>query len=335
MSSPSEATVSILMAAHDAQATILRAVASVLAQSWRGWELIIASDDGCDYVGLCAEHGLVDARIRGIVCRDHGRGPARARNAALAHARGAYVTVLDADDHWQPQRLAQLLPLAATHGAATDNVRAVNSRGREIGRAFSSNRTGPFALGPEALLSLDLPLFPLVRREIWGEGYLPGLAVAEDVHLNLALVARLGAMHAIPVSLTDYVQRPTSLCNRPDASEMFEHAYDRIGEEIASGRLAFPADVRPRVLGALAEKARRNRAFARWRQAHPGGSFQEFAESQRRTHVCTPPPCIALPPALTGTQRAASPQSGSLSEPLSGAHAPRAAAWRDRGWPPE
>ena len=45
------------------------------------------------------------------------RGPAAARNAGLAAARGAWIAVLDADDAFLPGRLAALTMIARTHDA--------------------------------------------------------------------------------------------------------------------------------------------------------------------------------------------------------------------------
>uniref|UniRef100_B8DIY2 Glycosyl transferase family 2 n=1 Tax=Nitratidesulfovibrio vulgaris (strain DSM 19637 / Miyazaki F) TaxID=883 RepID=B8DIY2_NITV9 len=77
------------------------AVDSALAQTHGDLEIIIV-DDGSDDVatlrllGALQEQGLT-------VLRGEGRGPAAARNMAIAMARGDYVLPLDADDWLAPE----------------------------------------------------------------------------------------------------------------------------------------------------------------------------------------------------------------------------------------
>jgi glycosyltransferase involved in cell wall biosynthesis len=95
------------------------AVASVLAQTYRDWELLIA-DDGSDEETRIYLRGLADPRIRLIWLKHTGK-PAIVRNAALRQARGAYVAFMDSDDLW----LASKLQLQ------------MDSLGRHPGRAWS------------------------------------------------------------------------------------------------------------------------------------------------------------------------------------------------------
>ena len=60
------------------------------------------------------------------------------RNRALQAATADYVAFLDADDTWEDQYLAQLLPLAQKSGAAF-GATPILDRGREILRLPSQN----------------------------------------------------------------------------------------------------------------------------------------------------------------------------------------------------
>ncbi len=55
---------------------------------------------------------------------DRNGGPAAARNAGLAVARGEWIAVLDADDMYTPSRLKRLIELAETNRAdvVADNL---------------------------------------------------------------------------------------------------------------------------------------------------------------------------------------------------------------------
>jgi glycosyltransferase involved in cell wall biosynthesis len=81
------------------------AVASIFAQTFQDWELLIA-DDGSDAPTRAYLQTLEDPpRIR-LIQLTHTGKPAMVRNAALREARGEYVAFMDSDDSWMPQKLS-------------------------------------------------------------------------------------------------------------------------------------------------------------------------------------------------------------------------------------
>ena len=92
-------TVSVVMATHNRARLLPRAIDSVLAQRHRRWELVVV-DDGSedDTPRVLASYG--DDRIRTL--RTDCRGPAGARNAALALCTGDAVAYLDDDNLMHP-----------------------------------------------------------------------------------------------------------------------------------------------------------------------------------------------------------------------------------------
>ena len=99
-----EPLVSIVMPTWNRAAALRRAVRSVQAQTYGGWELIVVDDGSTDDTAFVLQ-GLTafDARIR--VVRGEHAGVSRARNLAIAQARGRYVAFLDSDNTWQPDFL--------------------------------------------------------------------------------------------------------------------------------------------------------------------------------------------------------------------------------------
>lgn len=95
-------TVTVLMSVHNGEAHLKEAVDSVLAQTWRDFELLVVDDGSSDGTpGVLA--AFTDPRIR--VVRQENRGLAAALNHGLDLARGRYVARMDADDVCLPQRL--------------------------------------------------------------------------------------------------------------------------------------------------------------------------------------------------------------------------------------
>jgi glycosyltransferase involved in cell wall biosynthesis len=95
--------VTVVMAVHNAAQFVREAIASVLAQTYRDFELIVVDDSSSDN-SLSILESFDDARIRIIRHQTNG-GAALSRNNALAAARGELVAILDADDVCVPTRL--------------------------------------------------------------------------------------------------------------------------------------------------------------------------------------------------------------------------------------
>jgi len=96
------------MAAFNAEDTIEEAIRSALAQSDPRLEVIVI-DDGSRIPVADVLKSIDDPRLR-IVRHPANRGLSRARNTGLGHARAPLVAQLDADDLWEPDYLANVLP---------------------------------------------------------------------------------------------------------------------------------------------------------------------------------------------------------------------------------
>jgi glycosyltransferase involved in cell wall biosynthesis len=99
------ALVSVIMPTFNRPQFLPAALASVRAQTYPHWELIIA-DDGSEDATRDYLRGLSTSRIR-IVWLEHTGRPAVARNAAARLAAGDYLAFLDSDDLWAPDKLAR------------------------------------------------------------------------------------------------------------------------------------------------------------------------------------------------------------------------------------
>lgn len=94
--------ISIIMPVYNVEAYVAEAIDSVLAQSFRAWELIIVDDGGNDSsIDICRQYN--DPRVR--IISQANRGLAGARNTGILNARGDYIALLDADDRWLPEKL--------------------------------------------------------------------------------------------------------------------------------------------------------------------------------------------------------------------------------------
>lgn len=95
--------VSVVIPTFNCERFIGRTVDSALRQTYRDFEIIVVDDGSTDGTqAVLAQYG--DA-LRYI--RQANQGASAARNAALSTATGEYLAYLDADDVWDPQKLAR------------------------------------------------------------------------------------------------------------------------------------------------------------------------------------------------------------------------------------
>lgn len=128
--------VSVITAAYNAESFIGETIASVQAQSLTDWEMLIADDASTDRTAaIVAAAAAEDARVRLIRLEQNG-GVARARNAALAAARGRFIAFLDSDDLWLPPKLQRQVAFMQAEDAAVSYTafRRIDQTGSRVGR---------------------------------------------------------------------------------------------------------------------------------------------------------------------------------------------------------
>jgi GT2 family glycosyltransferase len=108
-------TVSVIIPAYNAAATLPATLASLRSQTWTDWEAIVVDDGSTDDTAAIARQ-IDDPRIR-VLSGENG-GQAIARNRGLAVAQGALVAFLDADDWWTVTALADRVAALQTHPTA-------------------------------------------------------------------------------------------------------------------------------------------------------------------------------------------------------------------------
>ncbi|BBK42859.1 hypothetical protein STVA_28790 [Allostella vacuolata] len=277
------ARVSVIIPAYRAEATIGRAVRSLLDQTLSDWEAVVAADDGADYAAVLAASGIADARIRHVRTPRPRTGAPGARNAAWAAAAGGVAAPLDADDAWFPRRLEVLLPIAEGHGAAADNVRVVDeATGRVLGMLFPEAE-GDRLLDAEAFLATSVPIMALVRRDHMA-GWDADVDLCDDLPFNLRAIDRAGGLPVTAEPLHEYRVRDGSICHSPDSDRRADRGYATCLARLeADGMgLADPA-IRAAFRRSLVAKRALNRAYAEWRDRRPGGgTFQEFVAAAQR-----------------------------------------------------
>ncbi|MDY5684126.1 MAG: glycosyltransferase family 2 protein [Treponema sp.] len=97
--------VSIITPNYNCERFISQTIESVLAQTYKNWEMLIVDDCSTDKsYEIACEYAKKDSRIK-VFRNKKNSGAAVSRNVAIEKSKGQYVAFLDSDDIWLPQKL--------------------------------------------------------------------------------------------------------------------------------------------------------------------------------------------------------------------------------------
>jgi glycosyltransferase involved in cell wall biosynthesis len=127
------------MAVYNGAAAVHAAVASILAQTYQDWDLIVVDDGSTDgTLAILEALAAGDARIR-VLRNTVNRGLAASLNVAWSHASGALLARMDADDVSYPDRLRRQVEFMAAHPEVAvlgTGIELMDSEGRLLGCAL-------------------------------------------------------------------------------------------------------------------------------------------------------------------------------------------------------
>ena len=103
-------TYSVIIPLYNKAGEVERAVRSALAQSLQPLEVVVV-DDGSTDGGAEVVEAIGSPLVR--IVRQENKGVCVARNRAMAEAKGTHLALLDADDEWLPDHLAEVDRLVA------------------------------------------------------------------------------------------------------------------------------------------------------------------------------------------------------------------------------
>jgi glycosyltransferase involved in cell wall biosynthesis len=176
--------ISVILPTRDRPALVGRALASVLQQAGADFEVVLVDNNQA----VAAVVTPADARVR-VVRAPDATSAAAARNAGLKVARGEWVTFLDDDDEYAPDKLARQLALATATGAPLVLCGYVVPRGPR--RRVLQSEHAVYSGDDLLLAAIWGTPFLFLRREpaaVFDED----LAAGEDIEFAQAYVRRHG-----------------------------------------------------------------------------------------------------------------------------------------------
>lgn len=203
--------VSVVMPVHNSAATLGPSVRSVLAQTHPDLELLI-TDDGSsdDSMDLLKDLARQDERVQPEAALEQG-GAAKARNLAIARARGDYIAFLDSDDLWLPEKLEKQLAFAATAGTPLTFTSYYKMDAQYAGEAADFVPNGRVVWAPacvdyRAMLVQDHigALTAMYDRRMVGTRLMPDMPKRQDYALWLSIMRDGATARALREPLAVY-----------------------------------------------------------------------------------------------------------------------------------
>ncbi|HAM35209.1 MAG TPA: hypothetical protein DEB40_08740 [Elusimicrobia bacterium] len=187
--------VSVVLPTRDRARVVERTIDSVLAQTFRQWELVVVDDGSADDTESVVR-SYRDDRIR-YSRRDGPHGVSRARNRGLELARGEFIAFHDAGDEWLPNKLELQVALLKSLPAEVGMVYCAMTRVRLDGTLTPFPASVVSARDSDVYrraLSLDVIIGPptcLLRAAVFDAvgGFDERLFAREDLDLFIRISA--------------------------------------------------------------------------------------------------------------------------------------------------
>ena len=223
-------TITIIMAAYNAEKTIEAAIESVLAQTYKDWELIVVNDCSKDktkeIVSAVAEK---DSRVR-LISNETNSGVSVTRKKALEAAKGEWIAVLDSDDIWDCDKLERQSALAEEENA--DLVFTGSAFIDNDGNPINWQLHVPETISYHELLKQNLisNSSVLVKKKLYEQFYAVGDYMHEDFAMWLKIAKAGYKICGIDEPLLIYrLAKSSKSSNKLKAARMNWNTYRYVG----------------------------------------------------------------------------------------------------------
>lgn len=204
--------ISVIIPVYNGEATIKETIQSVLEQTFTDFELIVI-DDGSQDSTFAVVSSIPDSRLK--VFPYPNAGLAASRNRGISQATGEYISFIDADDLWVPDKLEEQLKAIQTNlqaGVAYSWTNWIDETGKFIRTGGHITENGKVY---EKLLLRDFVESgsnPLIRTKALAEvgGFDQSLPAVEDWDMWLRL-AQIYEFVAVPCPQILYRVYPNSM----------------------------------------------------------------------------------------------------------------------------
>lgn len=189
--------VSVVVPVFNRPYLVAGALASVLNQTYRNFEVVVVDDGSTDETPEVLARFARDAPGRPairILRISHSGKPGAVRNRGAEEARGRLLAFLDSDDQWMPTKLEAQVRLHEGPGLRFSHTRERwIRRGREVSQKGQRHRRSGELFGDSLRKCIIGPSTVMLEPSLFEElgGFREDLEIAEDYELWLRLTHRV------------------------------------------------------------------------------------------------------------------------------------------------
>jgi len=213
--------VSIIMPSYNSEQFISKTIDSVLSQTYQNWEMIIVDDVSPDNSNDIIEGYIKkDSRIKLIKLKQNS-GPAIARNYAIKEAKGRYISFLDSDDLWLPDKLFSQITFMQEHDIAlsyTSYYHIEEESEKIINQIYALNKVNYSELLKKNIIGCFTAIYD---TEKLGKVYMPDIRKRQDYALWLAILKKVPFAYGLDEMLGYYRVRTNSVSSNKILSSKY------------------------------------------------------------------------------------------------------------------
>ncbi|HWU17489.1 MAG TPA: glycosyltransferase family 2 protein [Devosia sp.] len=270
-------TIAVIMPAYKAQDTIGPSVASVLAQTYPYWQLLIVSDDGVDYAELLGQQGIADPRIIQLSSGKIGGGASAARNLALEASTAPYAAILDADDRFKPEKLALAMAALGDRAIVTTALDVMTDRFVHL-RHVAAGPDRLVQAGAHKWLNLSMDSMIIWDRRRTDGRYDTTMSNMTDLELLLQLYRAAPVSWHLGTPLHDYIKRSSSMSNGANVAAGMIASKTTILSRVETGYYGLPEEDAAGIARFLRISLEAEKLYGAALAARPGLLFEDHLE---------------------------------------------------------
>ena len=205
--------ISIITPSYNSKDFIPETIASVLAQTYQSWEMIIVDDCSSDR-SVAYIQSLIDGDDRfKLIALDQNVGAAKARNIAIQEAKGRYIAFLDSDDIWYANKLERQIDFMKKSDISLSysSYYSIDEfSGEVINEIIIPKKIDYFELLKQNIIGC---LTAMYDTKVLGKVYMPDIRKRQDFALWLKILKMVPYAYGIDEPLAYYRIREDSISN--------------------------------------------------------------------------------------------------------------------------
>lgn len=245
--------ISVIVPVYKVEPYINRCIDSILAQTYRDFDLILVDDGSPDRCGeICDEYAQTDSRIH--VIHQPNCGLSAARNAGIdwvfANSESEWLTFVDSDDYLHPTMLEALLNAAESHNTRVSVCGYAETHGEQLADSESVvSAWTPEAFYRERNVNATVAWGKLYHKDCFCEIRYPVGKLHEDEFVTYRILFAQKEIAVVDAPLYAYFMNDTGITKsawNPKRMDAFEALQEQISYFYEKG---YTTIARYRVMG--------------------------------------------------------------------------------------